>query len=334
MRSAHRAVPFVSVVIPTAGKRPAALLEAIGSVARQDIDHALEIVVVDDSNDGLDVDALTSAAAGIPLIITPPMVDIGQRSAGVSASQGHWIAFLDDDDLWEPSKLREQVGLAAEIEARGRLALVSTRLQHSFADSDRIVRGIPTRIIRPGDDIGTYLFYKREPSVHRSSLYTSTLLASRSLCTEVEWKRLPRHQDWDWLLRVAGRPDVEVVHHPAVLTTIHVGSVGSISASPDWESSMRWAATDARPFLSRKVYADFLCAQVLRYALNARSVRGTKTVLAEMLRNRRVPSMRGIVVGLAGLMPRKGIQKLMSMATRGSRARATGDHLNNADQPS
>jgi len=39
------------------------------------------------------------------------------RNAGVEAARGEWLAFLDDDDLWAPTKLRRQLDAAREAGA-------------------------------------------------------------------------------------------------------------------------------------------------------------------------------------------------------------------------
>src|SRR5690349_14264321 len=103
----------VSVIIPTAGHRPVQLEAAIAAVREQTIADQIEIILVDDSRDGLDSAALADSAGPIPIVVVRSEDrTVGQRSLGVRESGGRWIAYLDDDDQWLPTKLEKQVAMA------------------------------------------------------------------------------------------------------------------------------------------------------------------------------------------------------------------------------
>lgn len=306
-----------SVVIPTAGRRPEQLRAAVESVLCQRDCGLTEIIVVDDSESGTVRDQLRDVDAGKRLVIVraPRQSDVGQRTIGVRHAAGRWIAFLDDDDQWESNKLTEQIRMAEQIEQSGKRPIVSSRVCHTFDHNDSIVHGVPARLITSGMDVSDYLFYRRSPSSVRESIFTSTLLVEAELARSVPWRRLPRHQDWDWLLRAARQQSVVVQHHPDELATIHVGSTNSISASNDWEESLRWAdSAGSEGLMTTRAYTDFLVAQTMRYALGSRSPRGVALVARRLVASGKVPSLRALVIGFSGIVPRRGLQRLMSHA--------------------
>ena len=97
----------ISVVVPVYN-RERLLREALESVAAQTRPPA-EIIVVDDgSTDG-------SAEVAVPLATRVLRQANGgsaaARNAGLRAATQPWIAFMDSDDLWEPTKLEEQWSL-------------------------------------------------------------------------------------------------------------------------------------------------------------------------------------------------------------------------------
>jgi glycosyltransferase involved in cell wall biosynthesis len=103
--------PLVSVIIPTR-RRPGQLEEALASVYGQEgVGDAFEmevIVVYNFENE----DVPPHIRVGYPEARYCKEAKPGAsaaRNAGLRAARGRHIAFLDDDDLWFPHKLRVQV---------------------------------------------------------------------------------------------------------------------------------------------------------------------------------------------------------------------------------
>ncbi|GAA5038052.1 hypothetical protein GCM10025738_26770 [Microbacterium fluvii] len=96
-----------------------------------------------------------------------------------------------------------------------------------------------------------------------------------------------------------------------MLVRIRVGSPGSISRSPDWRSSLEWAEETLAAFADRRIVADFLASQSLRYAASARSATGVRSVLGALFAGRRMPSLPALLVGLAGLLPTALIKRIL-----------------------
>ena len=101
--SMHR----VSVVIPTFD-RPGYLAQAIESVlVQQGAD--LEVLVADNGTMRETADEVARFGDRVKYLYSPiPGIGLA-RNAGVSASTGDFIAFLDDDDLWTADKLQRQL---------------------------------------------------------------------------------------------------------------------------------------------------------------------------------------------------------------------------------
>lgn len=103
----------VSVVIP-AYRASGVLPRAIESVARQ-TQLVREVIVVDDaSGDGAE-DYVAAALAILPpgierrLIVQPSNAGpSAARNVGLQSAKGRYVAFLDADDSWHPSKIEIQ----------------------------------------------------------------------------------------------------------------------------------------------------------------------------------------------------------------------------------
>jgi hypothetical protein len=248
---------LVSVVIPTRG-RPQWLVRSVTSALSQSYSR-LEVIVVVDGPDPETARALRGIDdERLRLIELDECVGGSEaRNVGVRAARGEWVAFLDDDDQWAAQKVEKQMEAAAHIRARH--PIISSRLLATGWDGSRI---LPRRLYSPGENVANYLFCRTGLSYGDGMLQTSTLITRRSLLLEVPFlKGLKQHQDWDWLLKVARRTDVEIAMLPEALTLMRVAGQGeSVSRAADWKASLVWARM-VRPFMTARAYSFFIATE-------------------------------------------------------------------------
>jgi glycosyltransferase involved in cell wall biosynthesis len=97
----------VSVIIPTFD-RAHVIGRAVESVLAQ-THQDLEVIVVDDgSTDGTEA-VLTRFGERIKFLRQENRGVSAARNTGLAAATGKWVAFLDSDDQWYPSKLAKQL---------------------------------------------------------------------------------------------------------------------------------------------------------------------------------------------------------------------------------
>jgi glycosyltransferase involved in cell wall biosynthesis len=212
--------PRVSAVIPTAG-RPDLVTRAVESVLAQTL-RELEAVVVIDGPDIETADALARIQDDrLRIVALPANMGLGAAiNAGVAAARGEWIALLDDDDVWLPSKLEAQLACARTIPRSLPIVATSVCIRTEYGDLC-----FPRRRPDEGEPICEYLFGQRGLRGGEGYLAPSSLLVRRELLVAVPFRSgLPRHNDIDWLLRAATLPDVGVafVERDEPLSTIRM----------------------------------------------------------------------------------------------------------------
>ncbi len=115
--------PLVSAIIPT-HNRAHRLSRAVDSIYAQEGlgEHFdIEIIVVDDASSDTTT-GVVQRYGGVRYIRQPERRGASAaRNAGLRASTGCYISFLDDDDVWLPHKLRVQV---PELEAHTDVGVV------------------------------------------------------------------------------------------------------------------------------------------------------------------------------------------------------------------
>jgi glycosyltransferase involved in cell wall biosynthesis len=256
--SSVKGQPLVSAVIPTRN-RPDLVCRAVRSVLAQTYSN-VEAVVVIDGPDAVTA-SLLKTIGDSRIRIVPLEENVGgseARNIGVRESRGEYIALLDDDDEWLPTKIKKQVAVAVQCPG----AVVTCRHVKRRPNVPDVL--LPIRLQLPAEPIGDYLFRGLGAEEPAWGPQTSTYLASRGLfIVDPFVKGLPCHQDWDWFLRVMSRPEArhEVVDEP--LTIFHVSAeAAGVTSRTKWRQSLAWIES-VRHTLSSEAYASFIIHQVM-----------------------------------------------------------------------
>lgn len=186
----------VSVVIPTYG-RTEYLLRAISSVENQTYEN-IELTVVDDNSpqEGKSEEVKKYIQnLNIPCDFIQHEVNKGgnaARKTGIEASSGAFLAFLDDDDWWEPDKLEKQVNVTEKNDAD----LVYTGVRFVNEDGSTLKERVPGSV--PSDAT------KKLLCRNIIGTYSSILLRS-SVIDEVGYpdENFPAWQDQEWFIRIS-----------------------------------------------------------------------------------------------------------------------------------
>ncbi len=296
----------VTAVIPTRN-RPEEVCAAVRSALAQ-TNGLVEVIVVIDGPDAATVQALIAlqtAERDGRLRVLPLASPVGgaeARNIGVRHARAHWIAFLDDDDLWLPHKLAAQLREAEASEAK--YPVISSAV---IARGPKLEAVWPRRLYQPGESMAEYLFCRQGWTYGEALLQTSTLLAPRELLLRLPFALgLKKHQDWDWLLRANIEPGVSLLQIAEPLAVFSVeGNRASVGRTPDWRFSRDWAYQRRDSFTPRALSA-FLATECAPQAARAgASIKERCALLLAMLRLGS-PSVRLCVICLGFLVVPQG----------------------------
>ncbi len=211
--------PKVTVVVPVFN-REAAVRRAIASVLAQTCQD-FELIVVDDGS----TDGTGEAVAAL----TDPRIRLirhdknrggsAARNTGIRAGSAPYVAFLDSDDEWLPTKLERQ--LAVFESSSGQVALVYTGSERVYSDGT-VERYIPRR----RSDLSRALLTDNVVGE------TTVGMVRRSAVLETGGfdETLPAAQEMDLWLRLAERFAADIV--PEALARVTKGDdAGRITAN-------------------------------------------------------------------------------------------------------
>jgi glycosyltransferase involved in cell wall biosynthesis len=212
-------LPLVSIIIP-AYNAEVYVKEAVDSALRQTY-RSIEVVVVDDgSTDGTKAVLRPYVRSGKINYIHQSNKGLSSaRNAGIRASRGDFVAFLDSDDVFLETKVGEQL---SALEDNPGFGVCYCDILH-FTDT------VPRRFYHhryyyPSGDI-------LEPLLHRQFINPLTVMARRELFEKYGYfdETLRRSEDWDLWLRWA-HAGVKFYYLDKPLAHYRIRSEGNLSS--------------------------------------------------------------------------------------------------------
>lgn len=199
--------PLVTVVITTYN-RPSYLPEAIESVRRQTYEP-IELIVVDDHSETPAKQLLESCSlerfyAVECLRHTENRGANAARNTGIRNASGEYVAFLDDDDRWLPTKIAIQVEAFRDTDGAG-VTYTGERTVNGN-DSDSF---IPPRI---DTDITKELLCRNVVGT-LSAVMVRTEIAKETPLDE----QFPSWADLEWYIRLSLQTDFHRIPLPLVI---------------------------------------------------------------------------------------------------------------------
>jgi len=197
-------VPLVSAVIPTFDNA-GMVVEAVQSVLDQTWPR-VEIVVVDDGSTDDTLVRLGAFGDRIRIVRQEHQGPAVARNAGIRASAGEYVGFLDSDDLWMPKKVEKSMD-ALRATPKAGVAYTAVRIRET--DTGR------TYLLPQYTTSG---WMARDLFLECKGVNTSTLVVKRECLDAVDGfdEEFFRAQDWDLMVRLAEK--FPYVHVPEALT--------------------------------------------------------------------------------------------------------------------
>jgi glycosyltransferase involved in cell wall biosynthesis len=202
--------PLVSAIIPTYNRRDD-IVYAVSSVIAQTYPAAcLEIIVVDDGGTDDTADVVRRLWGDRVRVLRKPNGGVASaRNHGLAAARGEYLAFLDSDDEWFPTKIEKQV---AFLTARPHFGMVLTDVE--LITEARVALGTYRR--RPQIPVDGYVlrWVLRSPA-----LVPPSVLMRRAVYEDIGGfdESLRTAEDLDYHLCVARRWPIGVLAEPLTL---------------------------------------------------------------------------------------------------------------------
>jgi len=206
--------PQISIIIPTYN-RPHFLKEAISSVLSQNYQD-FEIIVVDDGSTDNTKEAIKS-------INNKRIIYLYQKHKGrsvarnraIEIARGKYLAFLDDDDLFLPGKLKKQIEILEKNKDYGMVYTSALNIDEKGNVQDFVYRATKSGNI-----------YKNVAFLIPLVVILPTVMVRKDIVTSLNGfdEKMRRFEDTDMWRRIAKRYNICAIKEPLTKICAHRGN--------------------------------------------------------------------------------------------------------------
>jgi glycosyltransferase involved in cell wall biosynthesis len=275
-KSAPGEKPLISVIIPTYNRMPY-LKEAVESAIQQTYSN-LEIIVVDDgSTDSTSVYLEEIFEKRLSVIAVTNGGVSKARNLGINAARGEYVAFLDSDDVWNPTKIEKQVELFCG----------STILVYC---GSLIKTASEMRIDEPVFRGECHQAFLRNPGVAIVKYGCSSAVVKKDAIIQIGGfdEAVPApSEDYDFFWRLSRLGTFDFINEPLVTYRIHDGNVSGDSRTyhAGCVFVVNKALTEIKlDFLAQRIFGFKLFTMLFKTHLREKDIRFMVKTIVETLR--------------------------------------------------
>ena len=295
----------VSIIIPNYN---GALLisRCLDSVFNQKSDCILEVIVIDDGSTDKSLDLLDSYPKPITILRQSNQGPAAARNKGIVASTGKYLAFLDADDYWNPTFLKETVSFLNDNPET--IAVSVGQIHKIIGKEDRIM----PQLILENHDIDEkgivldnfFQFWSKYNHVCTGSVLLKTEQAKQTGGQRIDLRITEDLEFWAYMATFGKWGFI-----PKIL---FISDGGLVTKEQGWfeKNKMRWASAPTVEFWESRIMKRLSKNQCP--AFNIAKGRIAKNLAYSMLLSNRLKLSRKSVIKYKHLYPKDTLSLIMS----------------------
>lgn len=302
--------PTISVITPVFN-RSHMIADTIKTVQAQTFGN-FEMIIVDDCSSDPIEEVIGVIAKDDPRIrLVKRQTNggpSGARNTGVEAARGDFIAFLDSDDLWEPTKLDAQLNAVRDCsDPKLVFCVTKTRVIYGGGRADDF---LPRRTMEQTESFGSFLYVSNQ-FAQCSSYFLSTELARQISFDE----SLRQYEDHLYFLAAGGAGASYVLVDEPLVTWHNDARADRMGLSDSTERGKAFLDHSGQLLTEAESIAFQL--RCLGPALAAHDKREALSLVAKAIRHSEIPKEAWVKVLLTGIIGSGNYDRLRSLLSRG-----------------